>query len=120
VVCYLDDGIFDLSCAALVNKGSPFLDRLNTLIRRCLEGGVVDKYWSELIMLSLIRNKKEVPEDSNDMYFVFTISHLSTAFGVFILGHFIAFVIFLCEIISKSCCRKQIKELQVKTARTEI
>jgi hypothetical protein len=95
VVCYLDDGIFDLSCAALVNKGSPFLDRLNTLIRRCLEGGLVDKYWSELIMLSLLRNKEEIPEDSNDLYFVFTISHLSTAFDIFILEHFLTFAVFL-------------------------
>jgi hypothetical protein len=108
VACYTDGSIFYLSCAALVTKGSPFFDRLNAMIRRCLEGGLVEKHWSEIIALTRLQNINQIPEDDNDMYFVFTISHLSTAFVIFTLGHLLSFVVFLCEIIYKWRCRQQI------------
>jgi hypothetical protein len=109
IVCHLDENIFYISGSALVNKGSPFLDRLNKLIRRCLEGALVERYWSEINTLARLRSTDKIPEDSDEMFFVFTVSHLSSAFGIFILGNSVSFVVFLCEIIYRWLRREQIK-----------
>lgn len=101
VVCYVDESIFHVSGTALLNVGSPFLEGINIGIQQCLEGGLIDRYWSELSNLALVRGENNYFDHNGDMYFVFTISHLSAAFGVLILGHAFSFVIFLCEIISK-------------------
>jgi hypothetical protein len=68
VLCYIDESIFYISGAAILNKGSPFLDRLNSLIRRCLEGGLVDKYWSEVNTLARFQSKYKLPDDNSDFF----------------------------------------------------
>jgi hypothetical protein len=108
-VCYIEDSQFYISSVAFALKGNPLIERLYTLIRRCVEGGLKGRCWSDTYIWNHFHPKEEVPEDSSDTYFVLTTSHLSAAFGILILGLFFSFVVFLCEIIFKMCRRKLIK-----------
>ncbi|XP_033611240.1 uncharacterized protein LOC117283066 [Cryptotermes secundus] len=48
VICYLEENLISAGLTMLLKKGNFFLDRINVLIRRCLEAGFLEKYWSEL------------------------------------------------------------------------
>jgi hypothetical protein len=108
-VCYIEDSQFYISGVAVTLKGNPIIERLYSLIRRCFEGGLRGRCWSEIYIRNRFHLQEEGPEDSNDTYFVLTTSHLSAAFGVLILGLFLSFIVFFCEIIFKMCYRKLIK-----------
>jgi hypothetical protein len=109
VVCSVEESILYVNIAALVTKGSPFLDRLNSLLRRSLEGGLVDRYWAEINIDARLRPKDKSLEESSDLYFAFSVSHLRTAFGILVLGSALSSLVFTCEIICKPsrrcrCC----------------
>jgi hypothetical protein len=53
---------------------------LNALTRRSLEGGLLDRYSAQLIWITSLRSKMIVGDGEEDLYFVFSLSHLSPAF----------------------------------------
>jgi hypothetical protein len=85
----------------VLNNGSPFLNRLNVLTRRSLEGGLLDRYWAQLLWITSLRSKMRFDDGEEDMYFVFSLSHLSPAFCVLGFGYVLSSVVFLAEIIIK-------------------
>jgi hypothetical protein len=105
VVCSVEESILYINIAALLPKGSPFLDALNTFLRRCLEGGLADRYWAEINFNARLRPRDRALEENSDIYFVFSVSHLRTAFGIFLLGHALSLLVFTCEIVCKLSCR---------------
>ncbi|KAJ9573922.1 hypothetical protein L9F63_008695 [Diploptera punctata] len=48
VICFLDESVITLQLGSIVPKGHPLLHILNVHIRRCLEGGLLETYWSKL------------------------------------------------------------------------
>jgi hypothetical protein len=104
VVCSVEENVFYVNIAALISKGSPFLDGLNSFLRRCLEGGLVDRYWAEINLSARLRSKHKALEESSDFYFVFSVSHLRTAFALLVLGCALSLLVFTCEIICKLPC----------------
>jgi len=89
--------MFDGSVVALLPKGSPILNRLNTFLRRCQEGGLVEKYWTELKMDALLKNRPEFNNDISTSYFMFSLSHIGPAFIVLLFGYAVSFIVFLGE-----------------------
>jgi hypothetical protein len=99
-LCSLEENLFTVGLISLLSNGNPFLNRLSVLTRRSLEGGLLDQYWAELIWLLKLRGKDRVLDD-NDMYFVFSLSHLSPAFCILAFGYVLSSAVFLVEIFVK-------------------
>lgn len=95
--CFLDENFIYGSAVVLFTKGNPLLNRLNTLLRRCLEGGLVERYWAQLNFEALLRSKTEYDQDGGSMYFAFTLSHIAPAFAVLGFGYVCSFMVCLAE-----------------------
>ena len=95
----------------LLSNGSPFLNRLNVLTRRSQEGGLLGRYWAQLIWITNLRTKIWLFEEDKDLYFVFSLSHLSPAFCVLTLGYVLSSGVFLAEIFVKWIAKLQNLEL---------
>jgi hypothetical protein len=93
--------VFTTGLVFILQNGSPFLNRLNALTRRSLEGGLLDRYWSQLLWVNFLRSKTRVDVGADDLYFVFSISHLSPAFVVLEFGYVLSSAVFLAEIFVK-------------------
>jgi hypothetical protein len=100
-LCSLDENVMTVGLTSLLNNGSPFLKRLNTLTRRSLEGGLLDRYWAQLLWITNLRSKVRFIEDENDLYFVFSLSHLRPAFTVLAFGWLLSSVAFIAEVFVK-------------------
>jgi len=100
-LCAFEDNLFTTGFIFLLNNGSPFLKRLNELTSRSLEGGLLDRYWAQLLWIMNLRSKMKFGDGEEDTYFVFSLSHLSPAFCVLGFGYVLSSVVFLVEIIVK-------------------
>jgi len=100
-LCSLEENLITTGIISVVRNGSPFLNRLNILTRRSLEGGLLDRYWTQLIWITSLRSKIRFLDSKNDFYFVFSLSHLSPAFSVLAFGWLLSAVVFLAEIFVK-------------------
>jgi len=85
----------------VLRNGSPLMKRLNVLTRRFLEGGLLDRYWTQLLWITNLRNKMRVGDVEEDLYFVFSLSHLSPAFCVLGFGYLLSSIVFLAEVLVK-------------------
>ena len=100
-LCTLEKNVFTTGLIFLLNNGSPFLNRLNVLIRRSMEGGHLDRYWAQLLWMKNLRSKMKFGDGEEDLYFVFSLSHLSPAFCVLGFGYVLSLAVFLAEIFVK-------------------
>jgi hypothetical protein len=97
-LCTLQEDLITTGFIFVLNNGSPFLNRLNALTRRSLEGGLLDRYWAQLMWVTILRCKTKFGDGEEDLYFVFSLSHLSPAFFVLGFGYVLSSVVFLAEI----------------------
>jgi hypothetical protein len=100
-LCTFKDNLFTIGFIFALNNGSPFLNRLNVLTRRSMEGGLLDRYWAQLLWITRLRSKKRFGDGEDDLYFVFSLSHLSPAFCVLGFGYVLSSAAFLAEIFVK-------------------
>lgn len=109
LLCVLNDNVFPLDSAMYLAKGHPLLRLFNVVIRRCIEAGLVLKYWNDMIFRIHLQHVADSKEPScvvcNDMYFVFTLSHLKDAFVVLLGGFILSAIVFVLELIYK--CRSE-------------
>jgi hypothetical protein len=103
-ICYLNEHLMSAGLTVLLKKGNLFLDRFNILIRRCLEAGFLERHWSELKHLARIRSRDNSTETDNGMFVTFSVSHLTPAFVVLILGYILSSVVFITELIHNQRC----------------
>jgi hypothetical protein len=105
LLCTLDEYLYPISLAMYVTKGDPVLGRLNVILRRIMEAGLVGKRWSEFNFLIQVRNtakSKDVHcEDCGNYFDVFLLSHLKVAFLVLGFGYALSATVFLAEIFCK-------------------
>jgi hypothetical protein len=99
VICSFDETIVSYEVIILFKKGNPLLDRVNVLLRRCLEAGFLELHWSELQHRAHLRNWGKLREDNNDMFVPFAISHLMPAFVVLVVGNILSSLVFIVELI---------------------
>jgi hypothetical protein len=98
LLCELEDGGVTNRDLVLLVRGSHFLELINNIIGHTVESGILTHI-----------KKRDFPKEKilammdafalNDKYTVFSITHLQTAFYLFMLGCVLAFVCFLTEII---------------------
>ncbi|KAJ9578749.1 hypothetical protein L9F63_005038 [Diploptera punctata] len=96
IVCFLDKSIFSMPMGAAVPKGHPLLDILNIHIRRCLEGGLLETYWSKL---KHEVNLKANYTDEDSEFVVFSLTHLTPVFLLLFNGYILSLIMFASEII---------------------
>jgi hypothetical protein len=78
-------------------RGSPILNHLNKFYRRCLEGGLTDKYWAEIKLDAVLKRNQKFDKGVSSSYFVFSLSHMGPVFSVLLFGCALSFVVFLAE-----------------------
>ena len=100
-LCALEENVFTIGFVSLLHNGSPFLNRFNVLTRRSQEGGLLDRYLGQLIWIRSLRSKIGVSDLAEDLYFVFSLSHLSPAFCVLGFGFVLSSAVFLAEVLIK-------------------
>jgi hypothetical protein len=100
-VCTLEENLITTGFISLLMNGSPFMKRLNVLTRRSQGGGLLDRYWEQLLWTTGLRSKMTVGNVEEDLYFVFSLSHLSPAFCVLGFGYVLSSAVFLAEILVK-------------------
>jgi len=108
ILCELDDGVVrKIDLAFLVSKRSPFLEILDDVIGRIVEGGIFVHITKRYIVKEKLESKSHYPP-SDDTYYAISISQLQTAFYLLLLGYILAVVCFVTEIMwhrhmSKGC-----------------
>jgi len=106
-LCTLEENLFTTGFIFMLNNGSPFLNRLNVLTRRFREGGHLDRYWAQLLWITRLRRKMRFGDGEEDLYFVFSLSHLSPAFCVLGVGYVLSSIVFLDEIFLRWIAKSQ-------------
>ena len=111
-LCTLEENVFTTGFIFVLLNGSPFLNRLNVLTRRSQEGGLLDRYWAQLLWMTSLGSKIRVSDGADDLYFVFSLSQLSPAFCVLGLGYVLSSAVFLAEIFVKWIAKLQNCEVE--------
>jgi hypothetical protein len=99
--CSLDENFFYGNIVAVFAKGNPLLNQFNKILRRCLEGGLAERYWEQLNHEALLRSRTKSDEYYSSMYFVFTLSHMGPAFCVLVFGYLCSTVLCIAECLHK-------------------
>ena len=111
-LCTLEENVFTIGFVFVLQNGSPFLNKLNVLTRRFQEGGLLDRYWAQLLWMTSLGSKIRVSDGADDLYFVFSLSQLSPAFCVLGLGYVLSSAVFLAEIFVKWIAKLQNCEVE--------
>jgi hypothetical protein len=110
LLCTLNDNTYPLDTAMYLTKGHPLLHLFNVVIRRSIEAGLAQKYWTDMLFRIHSDHATDSKEPScvvcNEIYFVFTLSHVKVAFVVLFLGFLLSAIVFLMELASK-CLSEQ-------------
>lgn len=84
--------------AYVVRKDSPYLERVNRLLRVCVESGIIIR-WDNLA--AAYKRKVTQPQDSDELNYAqkkaLTIHDLDAAFGILVVGLAASFFVFVCE-----------------------
>jgi hypothetical protein len=83
-----------------LQKGSPFLDRVNEIIDRLIESGIPGHFWkfSPKGKASIKRNSN-TSKTVEDEYDVLTMNNMQSAFYLFLFGHSLGLMSFLMEML---------------------
>jgi len=100
-LCSLDEDIIQGSLVALFAKGNPLVNQFNTHLRRCLEGGLGERYLTQLKHEALLWSRTQSVEVGSSMYFVFTLSHMVPAFCVLGFGYVCSTIVCIAECLHK-------------------
>ena len=104
LICSLDQVALSGSLTVLFKKRNPLLVRFNTLMRRYLETGLLQMFWTELQHRASWRGGDRYGEAVRDMFFAFSLSHLMPAFVVLLVGTVLSSVVFIAELIVNCLC----------------
>jgi hypothetical protein len=110
IICSLDETFITGGAVVLFKKGNPLLDRFNSLMRRCLEAGLLEMHWTELQHRASLRGAERLREVGGDVFFAFSVSHLLPAFVVLLVGTALSSVVFIAELIVNCLCKRRIKK----------
>jgi hypothetical protein len=99
MICFIDANMGAGNAAAYLPKGSLLLHGMSSFLRRYLEAGLLNRYWSLLTWRERLKSNAKV-EDNND-FVAFSISHLSPAFVILLSGYVLSFALLLIELSVK-------------------
>jgi hypothetical protein len=98
MICFLENPSLSIHMASYLPKGSLLLNRINSVLRRYLESGMLNRYWSHLTWEEILKSNAKLGNISSEEFVPFSVSHLIPAFKVIIFGHVLSFILFLVEI----------------------
>jgi len=108
-LCPQDETLIATFGSMLFKKGNPLLDKFNIPMSRYLEAGFVEMLWAQLQHQASLRREGRFREATGGMFFVFSISHLTPAFVVLLVGTIFSSVVFICELIVKCLYKRRTK-----------
>ncbi|XP_033606469.1 glutamate receptor ionotropic, NMDA 3B-like [Cryptotermes secundus] len=88
--------LFHFHIVMVIKKGSPFLDRMNIIIRRLVEGGFPGKFFKDIIEKENMRSLSEL-----DQYFSMSVYHLQSAFVAMFVGMSLSVLLFFAELMTR-------------------
>ena len=105
-LCSIQENLASIGSAMYLSKGNPLLDKFNVYIQRSLEGGLGEKYVSEMAWNESLRKRSKSPEqdfdnEDGDTYFIITVFHLKIAFYLLLFGYVLSSAVFVCELSTK-------------------
>jgi hypothetical protein len=109
IICSFDETIMSAGVIILFKKGNPLLDRVNVLLRRCLEACFLEIRWSELQHRAHLKSWRKLQEDSSDMFVPFSVYHLMPAFVVLVVGNIWSSVVFIVELMRGSANKRKLR-----------
>jgi hypothetical protein len=88
----------------LLQKGSPLLDRVNEIIGRVLEGGIID-YWVQNCaeIREVIKAEANATKTLADEFRGLTMKHMQSAFYLLFFGQGLSMISFITEVIYFKC-----------------
>jgi hypothetical protein len=98
MICFLENPSLSGNAAAYLPKGSLLLDRINSVLRRYLEAGLLNRYWSHLTWGEILKSSAKLGNTNSQDFVPFSVSHLILAFKVILSGHVLSFILFLVEL----------------------
>jgi len=107
IICPFDEVLMSMGFIMLFKKGNPLLDRFNILMRRYLEGGLIESTWAELQRRALLTGGGRITEAAGYEYFAFSLSHLVPAFVVLLVGTVLSSVVYIGELIVNCLCKRK-------------
>jgi hypothetical protein len=93
--------LFHFHIVMVLKKVSPFLDRMNIIIRRLVEGGFPGKFFQDIIQKRNMRSISELDE-----YFSMSVFHLQSAFVAMFIGMSLSLLLFFGELTIKLIQRR--------------
>ncbi|KAJ4431198.1 hypothetical protein ANN_19795 [Periplaneta americana] len=98
VLCSLNVKLISSGLVFLLKKGSPYLNQLNSLLRRGMEGGLLHRYCELMFFEARLESRNRKEDDETDaLYFVFSFSYLIPAFFVLLVGYVAGGVVLVGE-----------------------
>jgi hypothetical protein len=97
-------GFLSSNYVMYLTKGSPLLERINSITRHATEAGLVDHWWAEMIYSCTLKRYVEIEEEFSTL----TTSNLQSAFVLLFLGVGLSCFAFVAELICgrKTCLEK--------------
>ncbi|KAJ9594814.1 hypothetical protein L9F63_013895 [Diploptera punctata] len=96
VVCYLEESVVTWPMGVILTEGHPLLQKLNIHIKRCIEGGLLEREWSKIYHDTNLKANKT---NENSEYVVFNLTHVSPVFMLLFVGYILSLFSFLCELV---------------------
>jgi hypothetical protein len=98
IICSLEQVAGSAVLKIYFKKGNPLLDKFNILIRRFLEAGFLENFWTEQQHHTFLSGGGRFGKAVSDIYFAFSVSHLMPAFVVLLVGTVLSSVVFIVEL----------------------
>jgi hypothetical protein len=112
LLCALEDGVVrTYGFVFLVRNGIHFLELINDVIFRVVEGGIFTHMQKRTFYIQKSESKFNSPTFA-DTYIAISISHLQAVFYLLLLGYVLAVASFVSEIMWH-CCRSKRRETNI-------
>jgi hypothetical protein len=79
-------------------------------MRRYLEAGLMERLWTELQHRATLRGGGRFSEAAGDVFFTFSLSHLTPAFVVLLVGTVLSSAVFIGELFVNCLCKRRMKK----------
>jgi len=113
-VCFLEEDIYKMNLVMYMQTGNPLIHRANTIIRRTIEAGLVDNYWSmvkwRVRLKSVVNSTDDAVLTDDNEYFALALSHLKVAFIILIVGYILCAILFIAELVYAPISTRQSKK----------
>ena len=111
IICSFGEDLLSVGLAFVFKKGYPLMGRINILMRRYLEAGLLEMHWTELQHRASLRGRGRLGEAAGGVFFAFSVSHLLPAFVALLVGTVLSSVLLIAELIVNCLCKRRKKEV---------